>query len=250
MVSQSGLLNCHSIISYFFFVFQARFTNPLSKGSFFLPITSDNELESELFGVLRPDLAERYSFVLVCKKKAGSSFKPQLNSTLKAPKSLRLKSFPEEEFNNFCEKAKLTEELKRDFVDLVAEILARGFEVADDADSTTQKTMTPSFANGLKRDFGDRMILQDDSHLEVSSISRIPSAPPPSPAHGSLGEENNLRDELAAAINNGQSVEGGLNVPVSVNPPKVTAQDFFNILIQPYYLEAFNIESSSEESLS
>lgn len=205
-------------------------------------------MDVELFGVPRPDLARKYSFVMLCKKKNPSSFKPDMNSTLKAAKKLRLKTFPEKSYERFCEKAKLSDDDKCDLFDLIAEILSRGFEVAeDDAEPTSRRAVPPSVAGGFRRDFGEAVTLLDNSSLAVSTITAIENhvQPEPSASASSADEEKGLNTDADLDSKQEQSEAVVEDDKVHKGRKKIKAKDYLSLIFAPYYLDALNGSVSS-----
>ena len=220
----------------------------MTQGTFFLPITPDPDLETELFGVPRPDLAQRYSFIMVCKHKNVVPFRPDLNSTLRAPKSLKLKSFPEGQYEAFCLKFDLSEEGKKDFLDLLAEILTQGFEFVDEAEDTRKKYAIT--AGTGQRVLGQSTNLMDNTSISLSTI--VPKDPTPNaptlPDSSDPSTDEQKVDDTPTGELDEEHVVGAKHVEDKLdNNPKITVSDFLSLAITPYYLNAINGEHTETD---
>ena len=193
-------------------------------------------------------MAQRYSFIMVCKHKNAIPFRPDLNSTLRAPKSLKLKSFPEEQYEDFCLKFNLSEEGKKDFLDLLAEILTQGFEFVDEAEDAKKKYAITT--GTCQRVLGQSTNLMDNTSLSLSTI--IPKDPAPSarmPSSSSVHSVNEQKAEktLAEELDE-EHVVGAKHVEDKVDKnSKITIRDFLSLAITPYYLNAINGENTETD---
>ena len=182
---------------------------------------------------------------MVCKHKNAIPFRPDLNSTLRAPKSLKLKSFPEEQYEDFCLKFNLSEEGKKDFLDLLAEILTQGFEFADEAEDTKKKYAIT--AGNCQRVLGQTTNLMDNTSLSLSTIvpkDAIPSAPIPSGTSAPSLDEQKADDAPKGELDEELAV-GDKHAEDQVDKnSKITIRDFLSLAITPYYLNAINGENT------
>ena len=244
----------------------------MTKGSFCLPMTPDPSLEMELFGISRPDLREKYSFVMAVKKRKSMSFKPNLNSTLKPPRRMRLRTFPEEAYQKFCESVGLTEEGKEGLVELLSEIIAGGF-VYEDVD-VEKKPFTDASFRGYKRvnapvessssDDGWSLFLssilpdEEKASEDVSVSNEVTDAAEQAPSeadpktNSDIESGSNKSGELPHSSSS--SGEGSETqslpsvVPVKTKKKAVTIQTFLSLIFTPYYFLGNEDEGSAQSS--